>query len=291
MSPLPAPEAGAAFPAPAAGTGPSPLPASAAGLPPLPAPATRLPPLPAPAAGPPPLPAARGPPALPPLPAAAPPPLQAAALPGLLPAPRRPPVQAADGVPPLHRAPQPPPLRPRAPRPLLCGERLQHAGRGHLGVRSGGDRVHSQAWGSEETVGIRTGGLRCPPCPAPKPYPGCPVPPAWWDAMVWGGTRAGSPGGLGTVELPWGCDRELGAEGQGIKGSPVCRLELSPPPGDTAGGWQLSPSLPIKAPEPLHPSGAPCARGDRDGGCFQPPLLLPLKATGAVSTAGACLPK
>lgn len=92
VPPLPAAEARATLPAAAGGAGPSPLPAAAAGLPSLPA--------------------ARGPPALPPLPAASPPPLQAAALSAFLPAPRRSPVQAADGVPALHRTPQPSPLRP-----------------------------------------------------------------------------------------------------------------------------------------------------------------------------------
>lgn len=139
VPPLPAAETGAALPAASGCAGSAPFPAASTGLPPLPAP--------------------RGPPALPPLPAAAPPPLQAAALPALLPAPCRPPVQAADGVPPLHRAPQAPRFWPCTPRTFLSRGCLRHANRGRLGVRSGRDRVHSQAWGQRGGDGVSGWGL------------------------------------------------------------------------------------------------------------------------------------
>lgn len=142
---LPAAEAGAALPASTRRADPPPLPAASARLPPLPA--------------------ARRPPALPPLPAAAPPPLQTAALPALLPAPRRTPVQAADGVPPLHRASQPPRLRPRAPRTLLSRGQLRH--RGCFRVCAGRDWVHSQAWRQRGGSGHQTGDSRSQTCPIP----------------------------------------------------------------------------------------------------------------------------
>lgn len=142
---LPAAETGAALPASTRRADPPPLPAAAARLPPLPA--------------------ARRPPALPPFPAAAPPPLQAAALPTLLPAPSRTPVQAADGVPPLHRTSQPPRLRPRAPRALLSRGHLRH--RGRFGVCASGDWVHSQAWRQRGGSGHQTGVASSHTCPIP----------------------------------------------------------------------------------------------------------------------------